>query len=81
MPKHIQPLLGLHNLTLAAWACCKRRQRVLGGEMSLNYRDGDQYRYYSASVQLFRGKPRFIPMSRTKKYSSVESFSGDQTYR
>lgn len=19
---------GLHNLTLAAWACCKRRQRV-----------------------------------------------------
>lgn len=28
MPKHIQPLLDLHNLTLAAWACCKRRQRV-----------------------------------------------------
>ncbi|VEB51451.1 lipoprotein [Salmonella enterica subsp. enterica] len=23
------------------------------GEMSLNYRDNDQYRYYSASVQLF----------------------------
>lgn len=20
--------IGLHNLTLAAWACCKRRQRV-----------------------------------------------------
>lgn len=26
--EHIQTLLGLHNLTLAAWACCKRRQRV-----------------------------------------------------
>ncbi|STL71239.1 putative lipoprotein [Escherichia coli] len=25
------------------------------GELSLNYRDNDQYRYYSASVQLFRG--------------------------
>ncbi|STF33862.1 putative lipoprotein [Escherichia coli] len=23
------------------------------GELSLNYRDNDQYRYYSASVQLF----------------------------
>ena len=23
------------------------------GEISLNYRDNDQYRYYSASVQLF----------------------------
>lgn len=35
------------------------------GEMSLNYRDNDQYRYYSASVQLSRGwKPRCaIPMS------------------
>lgn len=29
------------------------------GEISLNYRDNDQYRYYSASVQLFpRWRPR-----------------------
>lgn len=29
------------------------------GEISLNYRDNDQYRYYSASVQLFPGwRPR-----------------------
>lgn len=29
------------------------------GEISLNYRDNDQYRYYSASVQLFHGwRPR-----------------------
>lgn len=34
------------------------------GEMSLNYRDNDQYRYYSASVQLFPGwkLPCAIPM-------------------
>ncbi|XNM69514.1 hypothetical protein ACLK1Y_22600 [Escherichia coli] len=29
------------------------------GEFSLNYRDNDQYRYYSASARFFRGwKPR-----------------------
>lgn len=53
------------------------------GEMSLNYRDNDQYRYYSASVQLFPWLETTLRYTdvRTKKYSSVESFSGDQTYK
>ncbi len=51
--------------------------------MSLNYRDNDQYRYYSASVQLFPWLETTLRYTdvRTKKYSSVESFSGDQTYK
>jgi hypothetical protein len=53
------------------------------GEMSLNYRDNDQYRYYSASVQLFPWLETTLRYTdvRTKQYSSVESFSGDQTYK
>ena len=53
------------------------------GEMSLNYRDNDQYRYYSASVQLFPWLETTLRYTdvRTKKYSGVESFSGDQTYK
>ena len=37
------------------------------GEMSLNYRDNDQYRYYSASVQLF---PR---LETTLRYTDVRT--------
>ncbi|MFP2470415.1 YjbH domain-containing protein [Pseudescherichia vulneris] len=53
------------------------------GELSLNYRDNDQYRYYSASVQLFPWLETTLRYTdvRTKSYSSVESFSGDQTYK
>ena len=48
------------------------------GEMSLNYRDNDQYRYYSASVQLFPWLETTLRYTdvRTKKYSSVaQAFS------
>ena len=53
------------------------------GEISLNYRDNDQYRYYSASVQLFPWLETTLRYTdvRTKQYSSVEAFSGDQTYK
>lgn len=52
------------------------------GELSLNYRDNDQYRYYSASVQLFPWLETTLRYTdvRTRQYSSVEAFSGDQTY-
>ena len=48
------------------------------GEISLNYRDNDQYRYYSASVQLFPWLETTLRYTdvRTKQYSSVEAFSG-----
>ena len=52
------------------------------GEFSLNYRDNDQYRFYSSSVQLFpwlSATARYTDV-RTRKYSKDESFSGDQTY-
>ncbi|ADO50370.1 YjbH domain-containing protein [[Enterobacter] lignolyticus] len=53
------------------------------GEFSLNYRDNDQYRFYSASVQLFPWLETTLRYTdvRTKKYSNVEAFSGDQTYK
>lgn len=53
------------------------------GELSLNYRDNDQYRYYSASVQLFPWLETTLRYTdvRTWQYSSVEAFSGDQTYK
>lgn len=53
------------------------------GELSLNYRDNDQYRYYSASVQLFPWLETTLRYTdvRTRQYSSVEAFSGDQTYK
>ena len=49
----------------------------------LNYRDNDQYRYYSASVQLFPWLETTLRYTdvRTKQYSSVDAFSGDQTYK
>lgn len=53
------------------------------GELSLNYRDNDQYRYYSGSVQLFPWLETTLRYTdvRTRKYSSVEAFSGNQTYK
>ena len=53
------------------------------GEISLNYRDNDQYRYYSASVQLFPWLETTLRYTdvRTRDYSNVDSFSGDQTYK
>ncbi len=52
-------------------------------EISLNYRDNDQYRYYSASVQLFPRLETTLRYTdvRTKQYSSVDAFSGNQTYK
>lgn len=46
------------------------------GELSLNYRDNDQYRYYSASVQLFPGwKPRCAtPMCGPKSTAASNRF-------
>lgn len=53
------------------------------GEISLNYRDNDQYRYYSGSMQLFPWLETTLRYTdvRTRKYSSVEAFSGEQTYK
>ncbi len=50
------------------------------GELSLNYRDNDQYRYYSASVQLFPWLETTLRYTdvRTRQYSSVEAFSGNK---
>ncbi|WP_243689575.1 YjbH domain-containing protein, partial [Cronobacter sakazakii] len=53
------------------------------GELSLNYRDNDQYRYYSASIQLFPWLETTLRYTdvRTREYSNVDAFSGDQTYK
>lgn len=53
------------------------------GEFSINYRDNDQYRFYSTSVALFpwlEGTIRYTDV-RTRKYSQWEDFSGDQSYK
>ncbi|MGM8569358.1 YjbH domain-containing protein [Enterobacter hormaechei subsp. hormaechei] len=53
------------------------------GEFSVNYRDNDQYRFYSSSVVLFpwlEGTIRYTDV-RTRKYSGDEDFSGDQSYK
>ncbi|MEP8736545.1 YjbH domain-containing protein [Enterobacter hormaechei] len=53
------------------------------GEFSVNYRDNDQYRFYFSSVVLFpwlEGTIRYTDV-RTRKYSSDEDFSGDQSYK
>lgn len=53
------------------------------GEFSMNYRDNDQYRFYSLNLQLFPWLESTIRYTdvRTWQYSGVESFSGDQTYK
>ena len=53
------------------------------GEFSVNYRDNDQYRFYSTSVALvpwLEGTIRYTDV-RTRKYSQWEDFSGDQSYK
>ena len=53
------------------------------GEFSLNFRDNDQYRYYSASLQLLPWLETTVRYTdvRTRRYSAVESFSGNQSYK
>ncbi len=53
------------------------------GEFSLNARDNRQYRYYSASLQLFPWLETTVRYTdvRTRRYSAVEGFSGNQSYK
>jgi hypothetical protein len=53
------------------------------GEFSANYRDNDQYRRYSVSLQLVDWLETTVRYTdvRTKLYSPYASFSGDQTYK
>ncbi|WP_312828328.1 YjbH domain-containing protein, partial [Pantoea anthophila] len=53
------------------------------GEFSLNARDNDQYRYYSASLQLFPWLETTVRYTdvRTRQYSAVSEFSGTQSYK
>ena len=53
------------------------------GEFSMNYRDNDQYRFYSINVQLMpwlESTVRYTDV-RTRKYSNDPNFSGNQTYK
>lgn len=53
------------------------------GKFSLNYQDSQEYRFWSASVQLFPWMEATVRYSdvRTILYSSDPGFSGDQTYK
>lgn len=53
------------------------------GAFSFNYHDNDQYRFYSGSMQLFPWLETTLRYTdvRTRKYSNVEAFSGNQTYK
>ncbi|PWC13648.1 YjbH domain-containing protein [Brenneria roseae subsp. americana] len=53
------------------------------GEFSVNYRDNDEYRRYSVSLQLFDWLETTVRYTdiRTRSYSSNVDFSGDQTYK
>lgn len=56
---------------------------VREGEFSLNFRDNNQYRFYSTSVSLFpwlEATLRYADV-RTRLYSEIPSFSGKQTYK
>lgn len=53
------------------------------GEFSINYRWNDQYRFYSASVQVFpwlETTVRYTDVT-TRLYSAVASYSGEQSYK
>lgn len=53
------------------------------GEFSLNYRDNDQYRFYTTSIALFpwlEGTIRYADV-RTRRYSQNTAFSGNQSYK
>ncbi|WJY15736.1 YjbH domain-containing protein [Pectobacteriaceae bacterium CE90] len=53
------------------------------GEFSANYRDNDQYRRYSISMQVLDWLEATIRYTdvRTRLYSNIESFSGQQSYK
>lgn len=53
------------------------------GEFSFNYRDNDQYRFYSTSIALFSWLEATVRYTdvRTRLYSNYESFSGKQSYK
>jgi hypothetical protein len=53
------------------------------GEFSVNYRDNEQYRFWSTSIALFpwlEGTVRYTDV-RTRKYSASTDFSGAQSYK
>ncbi|MCC5450242.1 YjbH domain-containing protein [Rheinheimera sp. UJ51] len=53
------------------------------GNVSLNYTDNDEYRFWSVSIQLFpwmEATARYTDV-RTRLYSDFASFSGDQTLK
>lgn len=53
------------------------------GELAFSYSDNDQYRFWTVSMQLFEwmeATARYTDV-RTRLYSQVESFSGDQTLK
>lgn len=56
---------------------------VREGEFSLNIRNDDQYRFYSASISLFPWLETTLRYTdvRTRLYSPYSSFSGSQTYK
>jgi hypothetical protein len=53
------------------------------GEFSLNYQDSEEYRFWTASLQLFPWMETTIRYSdiRTRLYSNNPDFSGDQTLK
>lgn len=53
------------------------------GKFSLNYQDSQEYRLWSASVQLFPWMETTVRYTdvRTRLYSDDPDFSGDQTYK
>ena len=58
------------------------RMREEGG-MAINYTDNGEYRFWSVNIQLYdwmEATARYTDV-RTRLYSQVESFSGDQTLK
>jgi len=53
------------------------------GSFSLNYQDSEEYRFWSASLQLFPWMETTVRYTdvRTQLYSEDPTFSGDQTYK
>ncbi|HJS16561.1 MAG TPA: YjbH domain-containing protein [Rheinheimera sp.] len=53
------------------------------GSFSLNYQDSEEYRFWSASLQLFPWMETTVRYTdvRTQLYSDDPAFSGDQTYK
>lgn len=53
------------------------------GNLSINYTDNEEYRFWSATLQLFPWMESTVRYTdvRTRLYSSVPGFSGDQTLK